>query len=148
SEILDAPYPSFSHAFLWQNGGMQDLGVLPGCSVSAAAAINDYGQVVGTSEGDTRNDGSGASGRIHAVLWQSGKITDLGTPGGGLRNVHPYSINNTGQVVGMAEGRPTTRRVRRADFSNGPLFQDTISIPTRHAFLYRDGKMVDLNQLI
>lgn len=145
SEILDTGY---KHAFLWQNGRMQDLGVLPGCSWSAATAINDYGQVVGTSEGETRNDGSGASGRIHAVLWQNGKITDLGTPGSGLKDVHPYSINNTGQVVGMAEGPPTTRVVLRAHFPSSSLVRDTISIPTRRAFLYRDGKMEDLNLLI
>src|SRR5207245_9209115 len=49
----------------------RNLGTLPGGRVSFAIAINDAGQVVGTSEG-----GSGA------FLWQNGIMTDLGTLGG------------------------------------------------------------------
>ena len=37
------------HAFLWQNGVMTDLGVLPGDEDSGASAINSLGQIVGSS---------------------------------------------------------------------------------------------------
>jgi probable HAF family extracellular repeat protein len=40
------------HAFVWSaGGGMLDIGVLPGASESAAAAINNHGVVTGTSDG-------------------------------------------------------------------------------------------------
>lgn len=51
------------HAFLWQNGVMQDLGTLPGDLWSRAYGINNSGQVVGVSETQT------TSGDHHAVLW-------------------------------------------------------------------------------
>jgi len=47
-----------SHAFLWQNGVMTDLGTLD--FSSAASAINDSGQVVGSSRD--------ASGNCRALL--------------------------------------------------------------------------------
>ena len=72
-----------SHAFLWQNGTMTDIGNW------AANGINDEGQVVGSNG--------------HAVLWDNGTMTDLGTLGG-----YTYSsgsdINNVGQVVGISAG--------------------------------------------
>ena len=37
------------HAFLWENGVTTDLGVLPGDEDSGAAAINNAGQIVGSS---------------------------------------------------------------------------------------------------
>src|SRR5256885_1001985 len=72
-----------SHAFLWQNGTMTDIGNW------AANGINDEGQIVGSNG--------------HAVLWDNGTMTDLGTLGG-----YNYSsgsdINNVGQVVGTSTG--------------------------------------------
>src|SRR5438309_282358 len=72
-----------SHAFLWQNGTMTDIGNW------VANGINDEGQVVGSNG--------------HAVLWDNGTMTDLGTLGG-----YTYSsgsdINNVGQVVGISAG--------------------------------------------
>jgi probable HAF family extracellular repeat protein len=38
-----------SHAFAWANGSITDLGTLPGHSTSAATAINDNGQIIGSS---------------------------------------------------------------------------------------------------
>ncbi len=49
-----------THAFLWEGGQMTDLGTLGGY-FSVAQAINDRGQVVGSSHT--------ASGENHAVLW-------------------------------------------------------------------------------
>ena len=63
------------HAVLWQNGKPIDLGNLGGDGKAFgifATGLNDYGQVVGTS--DTAGDKS-----FHAFLWQQGHITDLGT---------------------------------------------------------------------
>ena len=60
-----------SHAFLYQNGLMQDLGTLPGGTGSDATAINNNGQIVGWS-------GVGGGG-FHAFLYQNGLMQDLGT---------------------------------------------------------------------
>ena len=86
-------------AFVWQNGTMTNLGTLTGESnlASAAVAINDAGQVVGTS-------GAYINGQLvdHAVLWQNGTINDLGAliPGG---KSAATSINASGQVIGWAD---------------------------------------------
>lgn len=62
---------------------------------SAASAINNRGQIVGWSALD--------NGRTHAVLWEDGRVTDLG-----VRSDAPvdsdsfaYDINERGDVVGQ-----------------------------------------------
>jgi probable HAF family extracellular repeat protein len=51
------------HAFSYtHSGGMIDLGTLPGGGYSYATAVNDLGQIVGSS--------GTASGNEHAVLWR------------------------------------------------------------------------------
>ena len=48
-------------AFIWESGKIIDLGTLPGGNQSEAAAINNHGQIVGTSQ--TKSDST------HAVMW-------------------------------------------------------------------------------
>lgn len=109
-----------SHAFVWRNGRMTDLGTLPGGHSSAAWAVNDRGWIVGAA--DT------ADGTQHAVLWRDGTIRDLGTLGG--KTSLAVSINNAGQIVGESDLAAPDR------IGN-----------TTHAFVYRDGRMRDLNAL-
>ncbi len=61
-----------THAVLWRNGRIADLGTLGGVS-SEPLAINARGQVVGIS--------TTASGEAHAFLWERGSMQDLGTLG-------------------------------------------------------------------
>jgi probable HAF family extracellular repeat protein len=56
--------------------------------VSAAYAINERGQVVGSSDGT-------------AALWQDGAVVDLGTLPGYLWS-YGSAINDRGQVVGWS----------------------------------------------
>ena len=106
-------------AVFWDNGTLHDLGTLGG-SFSQVTAMNNLGQIVGTSGVDSSSSFQG-----HAFLWQNGVMTDLGTLGG------PFSgaagINDRGQVVGTS----------RTD-SNSSL---------EHAFVWQDGTISDLGSL-
>lgn len=109
-----------SHAFLWSNGSMTDLGTLGGSS-SAAYGINDSRQVVGQSRAGSIDPVTGFVPE-RAFLWSNGSMTDLGTLGG--RDSVAQAINNASQVTGFAY--------------TGTAF---------HAFLWTSGSMQDLGTL-
>jgi probable HAF family extracellular repeat protein len=85
----DGNYSAYSHAYLWQNGTMNDLGTLGG-NRSRALAINKSGQIVGCA--DVNNS------TVHAFLWQNGAMADLG-PSSALKS-SATGINNCGVIVG------------------------------------------------
>src|SRR5262245_37357887 len=88
---FSGPHCSPFHAFLWTNGKMTDLGTLSGGLISAGAAINASGQVVGTATDRSENG--------VAALWTGRKITPL--PG---LDGTAVGINDSGQIVGGAGG--------------------------------------------
>lgn len=104
-------------AGLFRAGRWIPLGDLPEDSV--AQAINDAGQVAGTV--DSGRISSGAEPR--AFVWERGQLRWLGGLGGGSSIAR--AISPKGEVTGMA----TTRSGER------------------HAFVTRDGAMVDLGTL-
>ncbi len=122
----------FEHPFLYSQGLMQDLGTLGG-SIGLATAINDVGEITGFST-------TISNAEEHAFFYRQGQMIDLGgLPGAqflistNLRPILPIklvsvasAINNWGQIVG------------RATATNGAI----------HAFLYHDGTMIDLNDLV
>jgi probable HAF family extracellular repeat protein len=71
-------------AVVWgpRAGEIRELPPYPGDPVGLAAAINDEGQVVGTSGSCTTPLGAGSNFR-HALLWRDGLPIDLGNLGGG-----------------------------------------------------------------
>ena len=109
-----------SHAvrFSGTGSGNKDLGTLGG-STSRAIAINATGTIVGYA--------STSSGASHATRFREPGIgnTDLGTLGGS--GSEASDINDSGVIVGYST-----------------LKGDTVF----HAFVHRDGKMIDLNTLI
>ncbi len=161
AEIVDNSDPTdpyyYPHAFLWQNGIMQDLGILSG-NVSYATDINQAGQVVGAAE--YNSDAS------HAVLWQNGVIQDLGTLGGDYSWAN--AVNNAGQVVGSSSLPNTESHAflwqngamqdlgTLGEGSNAIDINDSGQVVgtsylanwVQHAFLWENGQMKDLNALI
>jgi probable HAF family extracellular repeat protein len=115
-----------SQAYAWAPGRPPvALGTLGGPS-SRALAVNDRGQVLGSS--------TLASGERRLFLWQRGRLTDLGTLGGaeaftdlpdpaGLRGRTRNLLNDRGDVVGVSH----------------------TATGAEHGFLWRDGRMVDLD---
>lgn len=86
-----------THAFLAKDGQMIDLGTLTGHRTSSAFGINDSGQIVGISVGD--------SFKHRAVLWDSGTIKDLNdlvAAETGRTLEWTTGINNAGQIIGTA----------------------------------------------
>jgi probable HAF family extracellular repeat protein len=87
-------------AFLWSNGSMQNLGVLPGDNSSRADHVNDNGMVVGASEG---------SGGVRAFMWtSSGGMQPLSSSLDGIYS-EAFAVNNQGQIVGETAGSLGTR---------------------------------------
>jgi probable HAF family extracellular repeat protein len=71
--------------------------MLPGGVYSDATAINNLGQVVGTT--------GFADGSYHATIWNGLTPTDLGTLPG-MTDSFAYGINNLGEVVGVSVYAP------------------------------------------
>ena len=120
-----------SHAFLYANGAMGDLGTLPwddsmpGPPQSEAYAINDSGQVVGRSD-TTIQHGGFVYNTSHAFLCSGAQMQDLHAIAdwntNGPSESSALSINGNGQIVGSSQDA-------NAEFE---------------AFLYGEGGMQDL----
>ncbi len=103
--ITGEPLGNRSCCVLWKNRAADPAAVPFG-----ARAINARGVLVGGDRG-------------HAVLWEAGRVTDLGTLGG--RQSLATGINDAGQVIGYSRT------------ASGGI----------HSFVWHDGKMTDLGTL-
>jgi probable HAF family extracellular repeat protein len=127
-----------NHTFSWKNGVLTDLGALPGVNSSIPFDANSRGQTVGGSENSVIDPLTGFP-EFRAVLWQQGKVIDLGTFGG--NNALAASINNRGQVVGGAlNAIPDEFAFCSQPFTH---FYST----QVHAFSWENGVMQDLGTL-
>jgi probable HAF family extracellular repeat protein len=144
-----------SHAFVWKNGVMTDLGTLTGGRGSTARAINNDGVIVGSSLNQ--------AGFQRAVRWMNGAKRNLGTLGG--KNSEALAISPLGVIVGWSEIANGNRHAFR--WENGVMIDlGTLGGPTStardinrggaivgesrtasgetHAFRWKDGVMTDL----
>jgi len=116
-----------SHAFRWQAGLMTDLGLPAATSAAGACSWNKavIGRAVAVNDSGQGVGFSRVGDRsaIHAVRFSEGTPSDLGTLGG--TNSAALSIDNYGRIVGWSQTRDGSR----------------------HAFVYSEGRMVDLNSI-
>ena len=173
------PAPQVLHFMpvVWKNGAIHKLPTFGGDPDGVAQQINDNGEVVG---------GSGTCATfnlnflynlvpVHALLWEKGKVTDLGNLGGKTGQAGgniAYDINNQGQVVGNSDLRGDktfhaflwTRKTGMQDLGTlpGDVASFSISINDAgsavggsldakfnpRAFLWEKGVMTDLNTRI
>ncbi len=92
---------AIDHAFLWRNGVMRDLGIVPGIDplqgASGATGINSKTQVVGESSScDFSID--------DAFLWENGSMADLNTlipPDSIMHLFWAAYINDRGEITGF-----------------------------------------------
>ena len=116
----------WSKQFPWSEVLIQEFPTVDGDPDGVALAINDLGQVAGTS-GPCGPFGFEPINLtpLHAVLWQNGKATDLGNLGGDGKflGIFATSLNDYGQVVGGS---------------------DTTNDASFHGFLWQQGHITDL----
>jgi len=128
---MPPPIAGGPHAVLWEkDGSVHDLGNLGGTGDPAilgvgnvAFAINNQGQVAGVSALQDNKS-------FRAFLWskRTGRMQSLGTLPGDV-NSGGLAMNDRGDVVGAS--------------IDGPL-----ATGNSRVFLWRDGKMYDLNTLM
>ena len=94
-----------SHAFVWQDGVMTDLGTPGFTDGSYAGAVNGSGQFVGTTT-VFLNTGYGAAFVSRSSFYDGHNITLLPVPY--IMSV-ATDLNDAGQVVGTYGGRTCTR---------------------------------------
>lgn len=127
-----------SRAFLYDAGGLHDLGTLGGGN-SDAYDINNLGQVVGRAHTDPNDT-------LHAFLYSAGVMIDLGTFPAGVQST-AYGVNNFGQVVGDA----TTSIGKHQAFlyEAGVLYNLNDLIPTDAGWLLERGEDInDAGQIV
>lgn len=147
-----------NHAFIYSGGTMHDIGTLGGW-LATGNAINYWGHVAGFSyvPGNTSD--------AHAFLYRYGAMKDLGHLGGGASAA--TAINDFDDVVGYSSlaASPALRRAflyrnhQMHDLGTLPGESDSSAVGISnggvvigasggHPFVYRNGVMRDVNELL
>jgi probable HAF family extracellular repeat protein len=150
TSTLDADYPNFNpfmigfpdqylaHAFEWRDGGLRDLGALPGNNSSSVFEVNGAGVGVGASETTTYDPNTGWPSD-HAVMYVHGQVKDLGTLPGGFES-QANDINDSGLVSGFASnGIPDPYSAFAGTFADWGT--------QARSFVWQNGVMKDIGTL-
>jgi probable HAF family extracellular repeat protein len=161
---------------VWHHGNIRELGTFPGDPDGWAFGINDEGKIVGASgvcAPLNPQNGVYILSR-HPLLWDNGRTVYLPTLGGtgtfGPGNV-ANQINNRGQVAGVSD-LPEDRTYHAVLWGENTRILDLKTLPgdfasaalgindrsevvgvsvdadfNPRAFLWRSGRMIDLNEL-
>lgn len=127
-----------AHPFLWAEGKMSDLGLLPGTYSGVANAISESGEVAGSS---WLPNPSGPGFVIHATWWAPDSreatpaysVLDLGTLPGYTRS-QALGINSLGQIVGNCS-YPDPNEWRAFLWQNGVIYDLNAFIPANAGIL-------------
>jgi probable HAF family extracellular repeat protein len=125
-------------AVVWKQGGIVNLGTLPGGTESLGIYINNSGQVIGFSDNGIPDPFSFpfffTGTQIHTFFWENGVMRDIGTLGG------PDAVPGA-----SCSGQPRDVVVGVSYTSFTP--NASTGIPTLDPFLWKSGKMIDLGNL-
>ena len=121
-----SPSPNLNEQAIYFNGTFTVIAP-PANATATARAINNSGVVVGNINYNTN------TAVPHAGLYSNGVWTDLGILAGAARGTAAYGINSSGEILGMAVGKP--------------IYKPDIGSPTMSCIL-RNGVWVELNTLI
>jgi probable HAF family extracellular repeat protein len=161
---------SVQHGFIYQNGVMADMGPPGGLGDQySAEAINDLGHVIGWIALSPNGDWGG-------YLYRDGEWINLGHLDESLPMSYPFAVNIHDQVVGWSDVRNADGQVTAHAFLwSGGVIKDLGVIPAGvdgystafdindegqivgsttaltqpiTAFLYKGGRMIDLNTLL
>jgi probable HAF family extracellular repeat protein len=82
-----------THAFVYRDGVMTDLGVYPGYDSSDAVGVNNHGQIVGNSSNAIYNK---------VFIYKNGLFRHVPAPAGAV-NIYAGGINEGGDVTGTLQ---------------------------------------------
>jgi probable HAF family extracellular repeat protein len=109
------------HAFIWENGRMEDLGA-PARTIGSASAINTRSQVAGTRED--------ANGTARGFVWQADRMREI-PPLAGRSSSSVSQLDDSGTALGESWSDDPSRADSRKD--------DAV-------FLWRKGRSVSLGR--
>jgi probable HAF family extracellular repeat protein len=128
------PWRSPTHAFIWRDGVMEDLGTLGGADSFPSGGCNNERSdlVAGVSFTNSTANATTGLPTQHAFLWDHGTMTNIPTLGGTF--AFTQCANNRGQVIGYSNLK-------------GDVGCNTPSGCAVHTFLWDHGTLQDLGTL-
>jgi uncharacterized protein (TIGR03437 family) len=123
---------------LWHAGAFQAMPVVPNFNYASATGVNDAAMASGMAFTFDFSQLVDPHATGHAVLFNNGAVTDLGTLPAD-RSSAATGINNSGAVVGFS-----TSQTPDLSLFAGPELETASSLS--HAFVYTGGTMYDLNR--